>query len=374
MSGMLANPLITPNLTDVVAEFGQIDSKASLLVAVVPLPGIFLALLIGVLADRYGRRPIVVSCLVIFGVAGLASSLAPTFELLLFSRFMQGFGSAGLLNLSIVLIADHWEGRERTNLMGRNSAALAICLVAIPPLSGILAELTSWRWSLAVAAFAVPLAVVAAITLPSSESLKLRSYSHHMQVLRISLQSPVVLATLCTGFVLFAVIFGVFTTALPIHLDNKYGLEAGSRGAVLAASAITSVVASLYLGRVAEMVTRKWMIVISGLLVSFAALIIGSTASLWVIVAASLIYGFGDGVLIPVLQDMAATTVHPTHRASVLALWTSFVRLGQLTGPLIAGLIINIFSTDAVMIFGAVVFGLVSLFWARSTLDISTVR
>lgn len=368
---MLANPLITPNLTDVVADFGQHDSKASLLVAVVPLPGILLALLIGLLADRHGRRRVVVSCLTLFGTAGLASAIAPTFEMLLLSRFVQGFGSAGLLNLSIVLIADHWSGQERTTIMGRNSAALAFGLVAIPPVSGLLASLTSWRWSLAMATIAIPLALMAYKTLPSQSIGDRYSISDYFEGLIAIMRSPVVLATLASGFALFAVIFGVFTTALPIHLDKKFGLVSSARGAVLATSAITSVAASLYLGKISNAATTKRIIFIAGVLISCSAFAIGATNALWVIIAASLVYGLGDGVLIPTLQNIVAASVPPEKRASVLALWTSFVRLGQLTGPLVAGFLIHVGTTGTVMIVGAVGFGLVSLFWLRTTLDLS---
>ena len=371
---MLANPLITPNLTDVVADFGQVDSKASLLVAVVPLPGILLALLIGLFADRYGRRIVVVMCLALFGAAGLMSAIAPSFEILLLSRFIQGFGSAGLLNLPIVLIADHWSGQERTKVMGRNSAALAVGLMAIPPVSGWIAELTSWRWSLAVAAIALPLAIAAFKSLPTHYQGEVNAKSKFIEGLSASIRSPVVLATLGTGFALFAIIFGVFTTTLPIHLDNEYGLSAGARGSVLAASAITSVFASFYLANISKAVSKRKVIFISGILISCSAFAIGTTNTLWVIVAASLVYGIGDGVIIPMLQEVAATSVPPNHRASVLALWTSFVRLGQLTGPLTAGLLMNVVSTSTIVIIGAIGFGLVSLFWTRSSLDLSSLR
>lgn len=60
--------------------------------------------MIGVLADRFGRRAVLVPCLVGFGTFGLLSALAPTFEVLLFLRLCQGIGAAGLVNLAVVLI------------------------------------------------------------------------------------------------------------------------------------------------------------------------------------------------------------------------------------------------------------------------------
>ena len=47
-----------------------------------------------------------------FGVFGLLSALAPSFEVLLVLRLLQGIGSAGLINLAVVIIGDHWDGHR----------------------------------------------------------------------------------------------------------------------------------------------------------------------------------------------------------------------------------------------------------------------
>ncbi|MGA7096438.1 MAG: hypothetical protein WB245_02600, partial [Acidimicrobiia bacterium] len=60
------------------------------------------------------------------------AALAPTFNLLLLARLVQGIGSSGLVNLAVVLIGDHWSGVERTRLVGRNSAVLTIGLAGLP--------------------------------------------------------------------------------------------------------------------------------------------------------------------------------------------------------------------------------------------------
>jgi len=368
---MLANPLIVPNLTDVVAEFGETTSRSALLVAVIPLPGIFLALLVGFLADRFGRRSILMVCLLIFGMAGFASSLAPTFDFLLATRFLQGFGSAALMNLSIVLVADHWQGQHRTTLMGRNSAAAAICLVLVPPISGFLAEATSWRWSLGLTTFAIPLAVVVARTLPSQVPYTHKPLGRFVSELKTSLGTPLLRATLVSAFLVFSVIFGVFLTTLPIHLDQRFGLEAGARGAVLAVPAISAIPASLLLGRLSGWVSRRCMLVVSALLIAFSSFVFGTSNTLLIVVFVSFIYGLGEGVLVPTLQDMIASSVPASHRASALALWTSSIRLGQLTGPLVAGLIISSSSTEMVMIVGAMVCASIVLIWTFFSSDLS---
>ena len=79
----------------VVPDDGIVTSPAVVLV-VAPVAGF--------LADRFGRRVVLTTCLAIFGVFGGLAALAPTFEVLLVARFLQGVGSAALVNLAIVLI------------------------------------------------------------------------------------------------------------------------------------------------------------------------------------------------------------------------------------------------------------------------------
>src|SRR5690606_12329211 len=103
-----------------------------LLVAAGSTAGILMAPVVGILADRFGRRVVLTVCLAVFGTFGGVAALAPSFEVLLLARFMQGFGSAGLINLAVVLIGDHWSGAERTRIVGRNSAVLTVGLAAMP--------------------------------------------------------------------------------------------------------------------------------------------------------------------------------------------------------------------------------------------------
>ena len=131
LAGILANSLVTPNIPDILADLGQPDSRAGLLVASGPSPGIFLAPIMGVLADRFGRRRVLLPCLIIFTLGGLGAAIAPTFGFLIAARLLQGVGSSGLINLAVVLIADNWDGEARTKLIGRNSAVLTLSLIHI---------------------------------------------------------------------------------------------------------------------------------------------------------------------------------------------------------------------------------------------------
>jgi MFS transporter, ACDE family, multidrug resistance protein len=100
LTGILANVLVTPVAPDIAKDFGVGATGVGLVLGSATAPGILLAPIIGVLADRYGRRSVVVPCLTVFGIAGGLAAFAPTFPILLALRFLQGCGAAGLINLA----------------------------------------------------------------------------------------------------------------------------------------------------------------------------------------------------------------------------------------------------------------------------------
>ena len=82
-----------------------------------------------------------------------------------------------------------------------------------------------------------------------------------------------------------------------------------------------------------------------------------------------LLYGFGDGSLIPALQDVASSIPRADQRASVLGAWVVSVRAGQTVGPLGAALLFATYSTEVAMIVGASIFVVVGLLFLFGPID-----
>ncbi|MDQ3106869.1 MAG: MFS transporter [Actinomycetota bacterium] len=248
LTGIMANTLVTPATPDIVDDFGVGRAGVGLLLAAATAPGIVLAPIIGVLSDRYGRRQVVVPCLVIFGLAGGMAAFSPTFEVLLGLRLLQGVGAAGLINLAVVIIGDHWEGADRARRIGRNAAALTASIAVLPPLGGLLAALGGWRWTFAPYWIGLLTALAVLRYLRPSE----RGQGTIGEQLRRTvpyLKMPIVLGSMGMAFLLFVLIFGAFLTVLPVHLKDDFDVDAGFRGLVLAIPAIPSTIMALNLGR-----------------------------------------------------------------------------------------------------------------------------
>lgn len=104
-----------------------------------------LLILAGALADRYGRRRMFVIGLAGFGASSLACGLAPTMELLIGARLVQGAFGALLVPTSLALINAAFDGAERGRAFGVWAAATSALTIAGPPVGGLLVDSFGWQ-------------------------------------------------------------------------------------------------------------------------------------------------------------------------------------------------------------------------------------
>lgn len=334
--GISANSLIGPVVPDIISSLGAGEGAAGLIVASASLPGIIFAPTIGVMADRWGRRRVLVPCLVLFGTAGALSAAAPSVGVLVAARVAQGAGGAGLINLAIVIISDHTTGLERARWIGRNAAVLTVGLLVLPPVGGALAEVGGWRLALTPYAAGVVVAAVAWRWMPPDAD-RHRSdgplLSQLVDALRC-LRQPALRRIVVVGVVLFMLLFGLQLTALPLLLEDRFGAGPGLRGLLLAVTAVASTLVSVNLARLRARFGPGTLVAAG--LVAFAAafVVIGTAGTLVAVVGAMLVVGVGEGLTIPTLQDAAAEEAPEHQRGAVLSLWVGGVRAGQSAGPL----------------------------------------
>ncbi|HUW96094.1 MAG TPA: MFS transporter, partial [Anaerolineae bacterium] len=145
---------ITPAFPRIVEELNITPQAVGSLITVFTLPGVFLTAVLGILADQFGRKRILVPALLIFATAGSACAFARDFELLLLLRFLQGVGAAGLGAINLTIIGDLYTGQERTEAMGCNSSVLSVGTASYPAIGGILATV-GWFYP-----FLLPLAAI----------------------------------------------------------------------------------------------------------------------------------------------------------------------------------------------------------------------
>lgn len=355
LTGILNNTLVTPAIPDILADLDVPDARSGLLVASGSVAGIVVAPIMGFLADRFGRRSVLVTCLTIFGVFGLAAAASPSFEFLIGARFLQGVGSAGLINLAVVLIGDHWTGRERTKLVGRNSAVLTVGLATMPLLSGIVTEVANWRVTFGLYTVALGTAVAGWVVLDRSRPVSAPPIREQLSGAGTVIRRPEISVILVVAVLVFVLIFGLFLSVFPLLLADRFGLEAGLRGILISTPAVTSTLVAFNLGRIRSVLSPRAVVIMGGLGFTLAFAGLGLSAVIWFTVIAASAYGASEGALIPTLQDFAMQAAPDEHRGAVVAVWVGAARFGQTIGPLMASFALTLWSPGTTLLTGVAI-------------------
>ncbi len=203
----LAIDAMLPALGDISRDLLVSDPNHRQLVVGVFLLGLGLgSLLPGVLADRYGRKPILLGCVAAYVVLSLASALTRDFTALIVIRGLQGLLSAGLAVLPTAIIRDRFEGDRMARLLSMILVIFMTMPIIAPSLGQAILLVAGWRWIFALLALqGVVIGLWLAFRLPETlkpefrQSIRPRAIAANMKSTVTSRDSiGYVLASACT--------------------------------------------------------------------------------------------------------------------------------------------------------------------------------
>ena len=148
----IAIDAMLPALNQVRDHFGLQDNPASTAAIV----SVFLGamglgqLIYGPLSDRFGRKPILTFGLILYVVAGIAATYAPSFGFLLAARFVWGLGSAAPRIVSRAILRDRFSGDALSRALAIVVAIFLIAPTLAPLIGQAVLNLGSWRYTFAV--------------------------------------------------------------------------------------------------------------------------------------------------------------------------------------------------------------------------------
>ncbi|MFN3255822.1 MAG: multidrug effflux MFS transporter [Ilumatobacter sp.] len=139
--------LMLPAFDDIRVAFdlGEASPRTGQVITVFFLGLAVSQLVYGPLADRFGRKPILYVGIGIYLVGAVGSALAPTFELLLLSRFVWGVGAAGARVVATAIVRDRFEGGAMAKAMSQIMAVFMLVPVLAPTLGTGIIAILPWR-------------------------------------------------------------------------------------------------------------------------------------------------------------------------------------------------------------------------------------
>ncbi|MFD4675621.1 MFS transporter [Lentzea sp. NPDC058450] len=138
------------------AEFGASQSTVLWIINGYVLTLAALLLPLGAVGDRWGRRPVLVGGLVVFGIANAVAGLAPSAEVLLATRVVAGVGAATIMPVTLAVITSTFPEQERGRAIGVWTGVAGGGGLLGMFLSALLVDVATWRFL-----FVLPVALVA---------------------------------------------------------------------------------------------------------------------------------------------------------------------------------------------------------------------
>lgn len=328
-------------------QFGVSLAAVGATVASFGLARLLLNVPLGSLADRRGRRLLLVGGPLVFAAGMAGAGMAGGIVSLTVWRFVSGAGSAMYMTGAFVYLTDISTPANRGRLIGANQGALLIGQAIGPGLGGLIADRLGIRAPFFVIAAAGLIACIYAFfrleeTRPERPPAQSHSETGPALGWRGVLRSRTFLAIAVVNFVVFFTRAGSNHTLMPLQGVSVYGLSLGEMGLVLTGMALVSL---LLLPAAATISDRR------GRTTAIVPSLAGVAVSLSVIAVAGGVPGFliGAGVLAlaasvsgPAPAAFAADEAPEEIRGLALGMFRTAGDLGLLVGPPLMGWITDV--------------------------------
>jgi DHA1 family bicyclomycin/chloramphenicol resistance-like MFS transporter len=136
---------ILPALDALAADLGVSGNDRQFVIGVYLLTAGIGALAPGALADRFGRRPILLGSIAVYIVLSIASAMAPTYDALIAVRAAQGFFAAGIVALPPAIIRDRVGGDKMAKMMSLIFVIFLMVPAVAPTIGEGILQLGNWR-------------------------------------------------------------------------------------------------------------------------------------------------------------------------------------------------------------------------------------
>lgn len=335
MATVMAGAAISPALSLIAQAFP--DASETLIKLILTAPSLMIipfSFLSSYLTTKMPKRTIILIGLVIYMIGGVVPQFFSSIEMILVFRLLLGAGVGLLMPLAMSLINDYYTGKERTQMMGYNSAFSNFGGIITMLLAGWLA---TFGWSVPFNVYFLGLGIFLLVFffLPKGNIQEKQPKRK-----RTRMPFAVYGFAIAMGGVMLA--YYAIATNIALYLDQNNIGGATIAGTVVAFTTVGGMITSLLLVHI-EQTFKRYTIPVMLFGMGIAFLLLTFTNNIMVVFISVCLIGFGQGSLFPVLV-MKTLDHAPSHLADkAISLTTSFTFLGQFVSPIVLDTIGKLF-------------------------------
>jgi MFS transporter, ACDE family, multidrug resistance protein len=344
---VLGNSMLIPVLPDMGRQMGLDKSVTGLAVTAFSLAagaGIALA---GYLADRYGRKVVIVPSLLLYGFGGVISGLGgwwlgeDGFMVVMIGRIVQGLGAAGTSPVAMAFVGDLFSGGQRVNALGILEASNGLGKVVSPILGALVGAIFVW-WGVffAYALMSVPFALAVWFLTAEPKREKAAGFKQYFgSVVQVFKAKGIdLLACFWAGTVALFILFGVLFF-LSEHLESAHDIDGVPKGFLIMwpvlAMSVTSFGSGLFLQSRQQLLKA---FVVAGLITQIVGMALVAFVPMdWAFFTGIIIGGVGTGLQLPGLNNLITSAAGTAQRAGITSLYGAVRFIGVAFGPPIYG-------------------------------------
>ena len=328
---------ISPAFPKIQRELGITPNQVGLLITFFTLPGALLTPVVGVMADRYGRKKILVPSLFLFAIAGTACTFIKDYNLLLWMRAIQGIGAAALGSINSTIIGDLYDGKRRIEAMGLNASVLSIGVALYPSIGGAMA-LLGWHYPFLLSALALPIGIFTVLKLKNPEPRSDESIKEYLSGTWSHLKSMKIVGLFSAGMLSFVILYGAYLTYFTILMGEKFNASSLTIGLIMSVASLSNAATASQLGKINRRFSLPTIIKISFTVYAVSMLIVPFFNSLWLLLIPAIFSGIANGATLPSIQTSVAEHAPSEYRGAFMSLNNMMLRLGQTLGPPVIGI------------------------------------
>ncbi|MBW7864786.1 MAG: MFS transporter [Candidatus Hydrogenedens sp.] len=326
---IMSGAAISTALPSIEAAFPGNQLLTRLLLTLPALFILFCAPVAGIVADRWGRKPLLLGGLCLFVLAGTSGMYLGDFSLLLAGRALLGVAVAGVITSANTLVADYFTGAERQRFMGFQGATMSLGGVCFLVGGGLLAQ-WSWRANFAIYLLALPLIPLAWRHLAETRGIAGGGPDH-------ADTTPMPLWKVVRVFAFAAYTMGVFyliPTQMPFFLKELAGASPAMTGICIAASTLAAGVSSSQFGRFGKGMSHARRLAFASGMMGLGMAGLWWAAGIPSVLVSMAVFGSGMGWLMPANTFRLAELSPPRLRGRLMGILSSSLFLGQFVSPL----------------------------------------
>lgn len=330
---------VAPALPEMLESFADVPDASLLVSMIVTLPALGIILsspLIGIMADRYSRKKMLIAALAIFAFVGATGAVLNSLYLILAFRVLLGIGIAGMTICATALLADNYSGAELKKKIGLQSACMGFGAVILEIAGGALADI-SWHapfYIYLIALLIIPGAIISLSDAKRKDQMPERhnSAEQHFKEKKLPLKS-IILIYVAT-FTLMVLFFSV-PTKLPFVLDEKGISSALLIGALISVPGLFGTIGALGQIRVSRYLSEIKTNFFFFIMLGAGIFILSIAPDMQSLIAGLMITGIAFGIINATNLSWLGRLAPEDSRGKIFSGFTTVLFLGQLASPVI---------------------------------------